>query len=153
MPTKPSLTELLEKSLEEARTGDEPGPRSRELEELFAIGVEFIFKSKGFKWEGWNWKMWKGLAQGNAGYDHVVVLDAGWPQPKTLEDVMPRYSIVIAGPKSESAPWSISTGFEADGAVFIKYLESKYELTPANRYQPTAEQVCEAATRAHLKGR
>ena len=109
--------------------GGEKGPLTLELEKQFSLAAQVAFGGEGFKWTDTNWKTWKQLAQGQLCHlDHMAALDAhGLP-------------IIINGPESKSAPWSVTTN-HPQLVTFHNRLAETYELSAENRYVPTIEEV------------
>jgi hypothetical protein len=129
MSTTNTLTELLRKSLEEAKD-DRIGTNSKELERVFSKAAKSIFEGGHFKWHESNWAVWHRLANENVDLkrDYIVALDAGWSK-RTGQ----RNTILFAGPKSVSGPWSIGTHDIADRQAFYECLGEDYLVGEENR--------------------
>jgi hypothetical protein len=138
MKKKGTLTELLSKSLEEAKKL-EKGPNTRELETVFSTVARDVFGVQKFEWNGENWGRWISLARGQEVLgERMVQLNADGGEGDF------RYSINIGGPESKSARWSISCNGGVDTRKLYECLAANYELSEENKHVPTEDEVKQA---------
>jgi hypothetical protein len=114
-----TLTELLKKSLKEAKNDQKIGQYSKILEAVFSIAVHSTYDCLSFRWNASNWTQWCNLANNKLeGAAYIVELTFDGP------------SLRISGEECVLGAWSVSPSFPNGHFMFT--LSEECRLGPEN---------------------